>query len=140
MEVQRYCFTKEDLGRYLHNLGYYFTALQEYRVAYGCYMVSMAVMDKRHPGAMAQIQKLEKMGTDPLDMDQSYAVLRELGIPSGGNDDTASLAYAGYQHFLDQDNKPAAAYYLSIACQLTEDETLLGKLAEIRKELENADN
>lgn len=132
MEIHRYCFKRNDVARNLRNLGWYFASQQEYDVAYSCYMVSMAVLNQKHPIAIQEIRNLKLRGyAEERDMDQSYQILEELGLPLGPSDDTASLAYAGYQHFLEDDNREAARYYLSIACNLTEDEQLLKKFKEL---------
>ncbi len=135
MEIHRYCFRRSDVARNLRNLGYYFTRQQEYSVACSCYMVSMAVLNQRHPIAMQELKNIERKGfSEAPDMDQSYQILEELGLPYGPNEETASLAYSGYRHFIDQNMPEPAKYYLSIACNLTEDE----QLEKLLKQLTNA--
>ncbi|MBR0137725.1 MAG: hypothetical protein IJM15_04885 [Erysipelotrichaceae bacterium] len=134
MEIHRYCFRRNDVARNLRNLGYYFTIQQEYSVACSCYMVSMAVLNQRHPIAMQEIRNIEMKGfSETPDMDQSYRILEELGLPYGPSDETASLAYSGYRHFIDLNMSEAAKYYLSIACNLTEDEDLEKELRNLTK-------
>lgn len=132
METVRYCSSRDDVSRYLRYTGFYFTKMQEYEVAYSCYMVSMAVNNQRNELAMRELDYIRRMSMEEMpDMDKSYEILEELGIPTVPDETVVSLAYEGYIHFLESENRDAAKYYLTIACELSEDEQLAEKLEEM---------
>lgn len=136
-----YAYRPKDVARCFRNLGYYYIEIEEYSVAAVCYYISM-FYDEDNEMAQSQLYYIEQ--TAPTEYPKPSVELiaqyeKEYDIPRGANRDVIGLAHAYSQYTIEEDVLDAAVYFLTIFCELTDDEESWKQLYELKEKLDEAE-
>lgn len=130
----KYIYTPKDLARGYRNLGYYFIEKENFKLASVCYNISL-IYDPENTSAMSElyyINNICKENLNKMEIEDLECFGNIYGFSIGPNEDVVGLAYACSQKALEESNDALAECYLSIYCDLVEDEKAQEILDKIR--------
>ncbi len=131
-------YTKEYLGRIYRNIGYYFIEKGKWKEAMAAYVLSLH-FDSRSEDAAKEIDYIQSKTdgeTGIPSMDEIKKIGEENGFATEANEEIVGLA-AFYGHKAKDDGRnDVAAYFLTIAYDLTGDGNVRNILDEISEEEE----
>lgn len=128
----KHAYRSKDLARCYRNMGYYFVEKMEYRVAMGCYILSMQY-DRDSRNAQSELYYIQTKTDGTLkqpNAEEMEQYSKTYDFPLGADDDIVGLSYAYGKHFMDEGDTELARYFLRIVYELTED----GEVKEILDE------
>ena len=134
VELFPYCYRRQDIARYFRNLGYYFIEKEDWPQAMFCYIVST----HWHPTEMAENQMFyitQKSGYvfEAENIEPCRRKLEECGAPFYPEALWVSCAlYLGDLASKEGEYQGAISYY-TVAYELTEDNSILGKIEQCRE-------
>lgn len=132
-DMHKYLFRSQDVARYYRNLGFYFTEKHCYKVAIGCYFMSLQYDDselakkelfyiKLKTRAMFRVPSLKRL--------EKYSQKYDFEI--GVSETVLDLAKTYGEHFIKEKQKDGAIYFFEIIDDLTESKRTGKIIDEIR--------
>lgn len=125
-EAFKHAFRSKDVAHCYRNMGYYFIEKELYKVAVGCYLLSMNY-DKDNQNAKGELFYIEnKTGTkikEPT-MEEIKEYSKKYMFPLGANEEVISIAYNYGKHFAEEGQEEPAKYFMLIIYELTQDENI----------------
>ncbi len=134
-EAFKIAFRRDYIARCYRNLGYYFIEKQLWSEAVSCYLMSQVFEPDASQAANELFyieQKTEGKVKQPSPR-QLHEYAEKYGFPLGPDGDVLRIAYSYGKHYMDQKAFEPARYFLSIAYDLTEDDTVKKMLDTISR-------
>ena len=135
-KVFQNAYTGPYLARCYRNMGYYFVETQQWKEAMGCYLMSLEY-DPESEDATKEIQYIQEKSEGAAGVpriDDFKETAREHGIPVGPDQEIVGIAVSYGRQALDDGRKDVAHYFLVMAYDLTNDDSIRALADEIEAE------
>ena len=125
-EAFKIAFHSKDLARCYRNLGFYFVEKKLWSEAIACNLLSLQ-FDKESKNAQSELYYISsatggKIPEPTIEQVREYG--EKYGFPIGADGDILGLSISYGKHFLEENVPNAARYFLSIAYDLTGEESI----------------
>jgi hypothetical protein len=125
-EAFKIAFRSPDVARCYRNLAYYFAEKKLYSEAIACNLMSLQ-FENESPQARSELYYINSITEGTVEAptyEQIKKYADQYGFPMGADEEIIRLAYAYGKHCLAEERPKVARYFLSIAYDLTDDQTV----------------